>query len=225
MPDPGVSTNLDVSPSFPDVERDPLGPSDSGEWRGRLACAIWVAICVVAPCDMVRFSTRDVRYSFWRSRACSEGEVVVDGGTDSLGVCGLELTLGTGLRCREDWPLLTIEPFRDMCGELEPLASTHSSSGSSMPMSNVTWDLLDFCLFTEVLLALRCSLSEDRMRLDTSMLERLRLRLDWEALLGRIGEELSRDNLASLLTRRWFERRLDSRSPGDVVRLVSLGAG
>ncbi|KAJ3487136.1 hypothetical protein NLG97_g6476 [Lecanicillium saksenae] len=34
------------------------------------------------------------------------------------------------------------------------------------------------------------------------MLERLRFRLDWDALLGRLAEELSRDSLASLLTRR-----------------------
>lgn len=69
-------------------------------------------------------------------------------------------------------------------------------------MLKVTWDLLGLCLLTAKLLGLLGSLSEERMRLDTSMLDRLRLRLDWDALLGKLPEELSRDSLASLLTRR-----------------------
>lgn len=58
------------------------------------------------------------------------------GGGGSLGVSGRELlTLIAGLS--EDWALLLIEPLRDMYGELDPLASTHSpsSSGPSLPRS------------------------------------------------------------------------------------------
>lgn len=111
---------------------------------------------------------------------------------------------------KEDCPLLMREPLRDMYGELEPLASTHSSSGSgsSPPMSKVTWPLLALRRFMREPLEVRCSLSsEERFALATSPCERLRFsRLEWEVLLGRWPEELLRDDsLTSLVERRCAE--------------------
>ncbi len=80
----------------------------------------------------------------------------------------------------------------------------------------------------------RCSLSEDRLALATSPCERLRFsRLEWEVLLGRLPEELLRDDsLTSLVERRCAEAdvwaaadcRECVRSVGEVVRRVSFGA-
>lgn len=79
----------------------------------------------------MRFKTRDVRYSLWRTLSCSAGEASTDGWVDWVcGVSGRELLLlevfvlllllllllcavfGSGRS--EDGPLLIREPLRDM---------------------------------------------------------------------------------------------------------------
>lgn len=137
---------------------------------------------------------RVVKYSLWRNLSCSisfVGEVSTEGWVDWFsGVCGRELLLEVFVCCvfvvvvavvvfsgrNDDCPLLTMEPLRDMYGELEALASTHSSSGSSPPMSKVTCVLFPLCWFIPVPLEDRCSLSEEERlwALVTSPCERFR---------------------------------------------------
>lgn len=189
------------------------------------ALAMSTVICGGAPCDGVRWRSREVRYSFrcdvarsgdGRSASCSlEG---------ALGVTGREFSV-LGPCLNDDCALLLSEPLRDRYGELDPLASTHSSSGSSLPRSKCTWILLDLagCRCIPVPLEVRLSLSDDRVRLPTSTWERLRFKLVWDKLLGRLAVDDCRGSLTSLVARRCGGRcevSSNSNSVGDVGREV-----
>ena len=145
-----------------------------------------------------------MRYSFrfaLSSTVCDSGarvEGVGAVGKLALGVTGREFSALRPVR-RDDCALLFSEPFRERYGELEPLASTHSSSGSSLPRSKCTWVLLGFSRLSAAPPGTRLSFSDDLCRLPNSTLDRFRFKLVCDTFLVKLPPDRARGSLMSLV--------------------------
>ncbi len=200
--------------------RAELGDAWCGTTTAR-ADAVSSDILGGAPCDGLRWSNREVRYSLCETdcRSALDGVVTAPslpspppascaGGVRGRGLASPD---GSSLAGDDDWPPLTVEPRRDRNGDAV-LASTPPVvvlvvlvvlgglvvAQVEMDLALGRLDLVDGGVEKE---RVRCD--DDLLRLLTSTWERLRFRLDWEAFFLRLDEDGSRDSLTSDADRPW----------------------